>query len=104
MPTLAVTQRDCPTKHAVYACSALIVCWPLLLLLLLLLLLQEFGQLDILVSNAAVNPTAGPLVDTPAGARTARSTAFATSLLLQHVAPAHSFEAPNGLSLYHLCV
>jgi dehydrogenase/reductase SDR family protein 4 len=26
---------------------------------------QEFGQLDILVSNAAVNPTAGPLVDTP---------------------------------------
>jgi NAD(P)-dependent dehydrogenase (short-subunit alcohol dehydrogenase family) len=31
-------------------------------------MLQEFGQLDILVSNAAVNPTAGPLVDTPAGA------------------------------------
>lgn len=26
---------------------------------------QEFGQLDILVSNAAVNPTAGPLLDTP---------------------------------------
>ncbi|WIA39099.1 hypothetical protein OEZ86_005238 [Tetradesmus obliquus] len=30
--------------------------------------IQEFGQLDILVSNAAVNPTAGPLVDTPADA------------------------------------
>eukprot|EP00882_Tetradesmus_deserticola_P002528 GHRQ01002691.1.p1 GENE.GHRQ01002691.1~~GHRQ01002691.1.p1 ORF type:complete len:254 (+),score=126.57 GHRQ01002691.1:352-1113(+) len=30
--------------------------------------LQEYGQLDILVSNAAVNPTAGPLVDTPADA------------------------------------
>lgn len=27
--------------------------------------LQEYGQLDILVSNAAVNPTAGALVDTP---------------------------------------
>lgn len=26
---------------------------------------QEFGQLDILISNAAVNPTAGPLASTP---------------------------------------
>lgn len=33
--------------------------------------MQEFGQLDILVSNAAVNPTAGPLVDTPAGEQSA---------------------------------
>jgi hypothetical protein len=70
----------------------------LLLLLLPLLLLQEFGQLDILVSNAAVNPTAGPLVDTPAGATTARCTACAISLPLQHVGLAHNYQAnePSG--------
>ena len=30
--------------------------------------LQEFGHIDILVSNAAVNPTAGNISDTPADA------------------------------------
>ena len=41
---------------------------PLSFLCLLLLLLQLYGRIDILVSNAAVNPTAGPLLETPAEA------------------------------------
>lgn len=30
--------------------------------------MQEFGKIDILVSNAAVNPAAAPLLETPADA------------------------------------
>jgi NAD(P)-dependent dehydrogenase (short-subunit alcohol dehydrogenase family) len=35
----------------------------MVLIMILVLMLQEFGRLDVLVSNAAVNPTSGPLLE-----------------------------------------